>query len=415
MKQHFLNGRLNVAQCPSCGAITQVATPILYHDPDHELFMVHVPMEMSLPHSEQEKLIGQLVKRAMDSLPPEKRRGYMFQPQTVLSMQTFVEKILETEGVTPEMMARQRQQAQLLKDLVLADKETISRLLQERSDEFDEVFFGMLRSNLEAAERSGQEDIQLRLVNLQARLYRETEFGRQLMNQQKALHAFSREAKKQGLSPDLLLKHVLEHRDDDMVVDALIMGGQQAFNYEFFAKLTEKIEKRQKAGASVEQYLALRERLLEIQQALEQRSRQIIGGAQATLQAILQADDRAAAVYENIEDIDDAFMYVLANTIALAEQQKKHTQVAALQEVQALIMQLLEQQLPPEIKLINELLEAENEAEQRNLLRERKELIGPPLLQMVQAIRADAQETDEELDSRLGPIESMIQTQLLMA
>jgi hypothetical protein len=155
--------------------------------------------------------------------------------------------------------------------------------------------------------------------------------------------------------------------------------------------------------------------LLEIQQALEQRSRQIIGGAQATLQAILQADDRAAAVYENIEDIDDAFMYVLANTIALAEQQKKHTQVAALQEVQALIMQLLEQQLPPEIKLINELLEAENEAEQRNLLRERKELIGPPLLQMVQAIRADAQETDEELDSRLGPIESMIQTQLLMA
>jgi hypothetical protein len=377
--------------------------------------MVHVPMEMSLPHSEQEKLIGQLDKRAMDSLPPEKRRGYMFQPQTVLSMQTFVEKILETEGVTPEMMARQRQQAQLLKDLVLADKETISRLLQERSDEFDEVFFGMLRSNLEAAERSGQEDIQLRLVNLQARLYRETEFGRQLMNQQKALHAFSREAKKQGLSPDLLLKHVLEHRDDDMVVDALIMGGQQAFNYEFFAKLTEKIEKRQKAGASVEQYLALRERLLEIQQALEQRSRQIIGGAQATLQAILQADDRAAAVYENIEDIDDAFMYVLANTIALAEQQKKHTQVAALQEVQALIMQLLEQQLPPEIKLINELLEAENEAEQRNLLRERKELIGPPLLQMVQAIRADAQETDEELDSRLGPIESMIQTQLLMA
>jgi hypothetical protein len=253
------------------------------------------------------------------------------------------------------------------------------------------------------------------LVNLQARLYRETEFGRQLMNQQKALHAFSREAKKQGLSPDLLLKHVLEHRDDDMVVDALIMGGQQAFNYEFFAKLTEKIEKRQKAGASVEQYLALRERLLEIQQALEQRSRQIIGGAQATLQAILQADDRAAAVYENIEDIDDAFMYVLANTIALAEQQKKHTQVAALQEVQALIMQLLEQQLPPEIKLINELLEAENEAEQRNLLRERKELIGPPLLQMVQAIRADAQETDAELDSRLGPLESMIQTQLLMA
>ena len=103
LKQAFLSGYLNAAQCPNCGSVTQVGSPLLYHDPEHELFIVYVPMELSLSQPDQEKLIGDLVRRAMDSLPPEQRRGYMLQPQTVLSMQTLMEKVLETEGITPEM------------------------------------------------------------------------------------------------------------------------------------------------------------------------------------------------------------------------------------------------------------------------------------------------------------------------
>ena len=118
LKELFLNGYLNVAQCPACSAVTRITTPMLYHDPAHELFMVHVPIEMSLPYDAQEKLIGDLVRQTMDSLPPEQRRGYMFQPETVLSLQTFVEKVLETEGVTQEMIARQRGQADLLRQLL---------------------------------------------------------------------------------------------------------------------------------------------------------------------------------------------------------------------------------------------------------------------------------------------------------
>ena len=38
--------------------------------------MVYVPMELSLSQTDQEKLIGDLVRQAMDSLPPEQRRGY---------------------------------------------------------------------------------------------------------------------------------------------------------------------------------------------------------------------------------------------------------------------------------------------------------------------------------------------------
>lgn len=416
MKAMLLNGYLNVAQCPACGAVTQVATAMLYHDPAHELFMVHVPIEMSLPHSEQEKLIGQLVKRAMDNLPTEQRRGYMFQPQTIISMQTFMETILETEGITPEMLAKQRRQAELLQALVSADKETTNQLLADRADDIDEVFFSMLRANMEAAESSGQDDVTLKLVNLQAKLYRETEYGRRLSDRQKALHAFSRDAKHSGLTPELLLKHVLENRDDEAVVNSLVMNGQNAFNYEFFSKLTEKIEKRQKAGAAVDQYVALRERLLEIYQAIEKRSREMLGGAQALVDKLLRAEDRRAAVQENYQKIDDTFMYVLSGYIDQANRTKNQTQLAALEEIQGYIVEVYEEQFPPEIRLINRLLEQENEAERRRLLDENREMVGPEFLELIKAIRADAQGDDKELlDERLGSIEAMVQTRLLMA
>jgi hypothetical protein len=389
---------------------------MLYHDPEHELFMVHVPMELSLPHNEQERLIGQLVKQAMDSLPPEQRRGYMFQPQTILQMQTFMEKILETEGITPEMIAKQRRQSELLQELVTADKETTTQLLQEQAEDIDEVFFSMLRANLEAAESSGQDAVTLKLVNLQAKLYRETEYGRRLSERQKALHAFSREAKRDGLTHELLLKHVYENRNDDALINSLVMNAQEVFNYEFFTKLTEKIEKRQKAKASVDQYIALRERLLEIHQAIEKRSREILGGAQAVLDTILRAKDRAAAVYDNLQNIDDAFMYVLNSYIDQAGKTKNQAQLEALEEIQAYIMQAYQEQLPPEVRFINALLEQESEAGQRQLLNENREMVSPEFLEMIKAIRADIQGEERELlAQRLGSIEAMVQTQLLMA
>ena len=416
MKEMLLNGYLNVAQCPACGAVTQVASPMLYHDPEHELFMVHVPVEMSLPRDEQEKLIGQLVKRAMDNLPPEQRRGYMFQPQTILRMQTFMEKILETEGVTPEMMAKQRRQMELLQELATADKETTSRLLKERGDDIDEVFFSMLRSNLEAVENAENDELAIQLINLQAKLYRETDYGRLLSERQKALHAFSRDAKQNGLSPELLLKHVLDNRADMDLVNSLVMNGQQAFNYEFFTRLTEKIEKRQKVGASVDQYIAIRERLLEVQQSIEKRSREILNKAQTTLDKILTAKDRATAVRENVQNIDDAFMYVLSSYMDQAQKQNNQSQLQALQEVQAYIMQAYQEQLPPEIRLINRLLDQKTEAEQRRLLDENQDLVGPEFLEMIKAIRAENQDGEgQQLAERLAPIEAMVQSQLLLA
>ena len=415
LKEMLLSGYLNVVQCPSCSSVTQVGTPLLYHDPEHELFLVYVPMEMSLAHEDREKLIGQMVRQTMDRLPAEQRRGYMLQPETILSMQTLMEMVLETEGITPEMMARQRSQAELLQELLSADKETVDRLIQDREDEFDDMFFAMLRALIDSAQSAGQEDQVLILINLQARLFRETDFGQGLERQQQAIHAISREAKQAGgLSPKLLLQHVLANRSDERIVDALVMGGQQAFNYDFFMLLSEKIEKRKKSGISTDELEALREHLLNLQQQMEKHSREVMAEAQRTLTKMLAAEDKRAEVRANAGQLDDVFMLVMSTNMAQAQEQGDAARIDALQEIQNAIVQEMEQQAPPEVRLVNQLLRAGDDEGIRQVLDKNPDMVKPELLEMLGAISEQANDSgDQELIQRLGHVQSVVAAQLV--
>ncbi len=415
LKDMLLSGYLNVVQCPTCGAVTQVGTPLLYHDPEHELFMVHVPLEMNLSHQEQQQVIGQLVRRAMDSLPPEQRRGYMLQPQTVISFQSLMEKVLETEGITPEMMAEQQARVELLQQLLTADKEGVAEIIQGRGDEIDEVFFSLMRALMESSERSGNNDQYLKLVNLQARLYRETDYGRMLERQQQALRAFSREVKQEGgLSPKLLLKHVLANRDDERVVEALVTAGQPAFNYEFFVQLSDRIEKRQKSNRNAEELIALRAKLLNIQQEMERAAREVMADAQNTLKLLLEADDKQTAVRSNMNRIDDMFMMVLSASLAQADQEGNSAQSQALQEIQEVILNEIESRSPPEVRLINHLLEAKSDEEMQTVLDNEAQLVSPELLQLIKSIADQASERgDKRLSDRLDRVQSAIRRRLL--
>jgi glycerophosphoryl diester phosphodiesterase len=414
MKQMLLTGALNVVQCPACGTVTRVGTPFLYHDPEHELFMVYVPMELSMAQNEQEKLIGQLVKRAMDQLPPEQRRGYMFQPQTILNLQTLMEKVLETEGVTPEMMARQRAQSELLGRLLEADRETASQMIAEHSDELDEQFFAMLSVLTESAEQSAQEEALLKLLNLRALLYQKTEYGQRLEAQQLALHKFNREAKAAGgVSPDLLLKHVLANRKDPAVVDSLVQAGAPALNYQFFILLSEKIEKREKAGVDAAELKTLRDHLLAVQQDIEAQSRKIFERASQTLQRILSAEDIDQAIRDSLAEIDDSFMYILSASIAQAEEQGKQEQAQALVAVYDAIRDVLDSQMPPEIQLLNELMTLENDEARRQLLDERSEMLTPEFVELVMSVAEQAAENDRpELSQQLTGLRAMIEARM---
>ena len=82
--------------------------------PEKELLMTFVPMDLGLPQAEQEKLIGRLMNEVINKLPQEKRKGYLLNPKPAFTLQGFMERVLEADGVTKEMLDSQRAKVQVL-------------------------------------------------------------------------------------------------------------------------------------------------------------------------------------------------------------------------------------------------------------------------------------------------------------
>lgn len=412
-KYALLNGQLNTFSCPNCGLTGQVASPLLFHDAESELLAVYVPMEMNLPHLEQERLIGRMVKELMDKTPAEQRRGYMLQPQTIINFQSFIEKVLETEGITPEMIARQRKQAELVDTLAQADDEVVGILLRERGDEIDETFFALVQNAMQAAEQQRNSARMVGLTNLRARLYTETEVGRRLEKREIALRSFEQEAKREnGLTPALLLKHILANVDDEGTVRSLAMAGQSALDYSFFVLLTEEVEKaaRRKDKETSKKLTGIRRILLDMQKALNEASEELMNRANATLSTLLAADDKRAAIREHASELDEAFMYLLSARLEAAERQDQAAEIARLTQIYDLIVDEAEQQTPPEIRLVNRLLQAETDTELRQLLDENAELVTPQLGQVLAAVSRElGPDTPAELRDRLRRAQAIVE------
>ena len=419
LKEMLLSGQLNVAVCPNCGAGGRIATPLLYHDPDHDLFMVHVPQELNLDQVRREELIGRMVQQVVNQTPMEKRRGYMLQPQTMLTMQSFMERVWGTEGVTPEMLARQQKQVELLRTLAIAAPDVQDFLLKERAREIDETFFAILRAQIEATGEAGDPNQVNSLLNLQAKLMTETPVGRQIERQQIALHALNQDAKKaNGLSPQLLFTHILRNEHDDGVVNLMAVSARNAVNYEFFALLTGEIEKREKNkdAAGAQRLTAIRDRLLEMQREMQQAAQNILQEAQQTLEAILAAPDMREAIADNMARIDDAFMHVVDARMAHAQQSGRTDEVEKLRRIQEEVINLVQGETPPEVQLLSQLVNAPDKAGRERLMSAAADLLSPELVQVVDMLRQQANEAGQpELAQRLGEIRGELNARLLTA
>ena len=419
LKEMLLSGQLNVAVCPNCGAGGRIATPLLYHDPDHDLFMVHVPQEMNLDQVRREELIGRMVQQVINQTPMEKRRGYMLQPQTMLTMQSFMEKVWGTEGVTPEMLARQQKQVELLRTLATASPDVREFLLKDRAREIDETFFAILRAQIDATSEMGDPNQVNSLLNLQARLMTQTEIGRQIEKQQIAMHALNREAQAaNGLSPGLLFKHIVRNEQDDSLVNAIALTGRGALNYEFFGLLTGEVEKREKAKdtAGAQRLGRIRDDLLEMQRQLQQATQDVLQEAQSTLDAILAAPDLRQAIGDNIERIDDAFMHILDARMAHAQQSGRRDEAEKLVRIQEEIVGAIQGETPPEVQLLSQLVSAPDKPARERLMGQATEMLSPELVQVVDMLREQARNSGQaDLADRLSEIRGELSARLLVA
>ena len=409
LKSALLSGQLNMAVCPRCGAGGPLSTPLLYHDPAHEFLGMFIPEQVAM--KDQQKLIGDLTRRLMNGLPQEARRGYMLTPKQFLSFQSLLEAILENDGITREMMDKQRRQLQLIEQAVVAlqDPEGLRLLVQERDVEMDDEFFSLLTMLTEASGNGGDVEGARQIMALRERLIELTTWGKGVQKQRAAIAQLQPDTSETDLLAMMLAA------DDERVVDALIIAGRPLITYSFFQMLTGRADAAQAAGdaPTALRLTTLREHILQLTQRVDQAQQAAMQQYTALLSEILSAPDVQQAVAERAELVDQNFLSVVSANLQEAERRNATAAVARLNEVWNAAVRVLNQSAPPEVQLINRLLLAEYPGETRKLLAENRELLTPDFIQALNELAGQmAAEGEAEMATRLRQIRSQAQLML---
>ncbi len=385
-KARLLSGRLNVVTCPHCGFQAALSTPLAYHDASKGLLIIHVPLELGLPKTEQERVIGNFTNAVVNSLPQEQRKGYLFTPKMALTLQSMLDIVLESDGVTPEMMTAQRERVRLIETLIQADPETLSDVIKQNDAQIDMEFFDILEATTESAMAGRRQDVAERLMLLRERLLEESTVGQQAMSEAVGQQALIQEvaSKLNGLgqkaSHDDVVNAVLDlaQAGDDRL--QIVVGlARPALDYEFFQTLTTRIDAAN--GADKPFLETTRDRLLELISMVDQRSEAIVKSATETLNGLLDAPDLDAEISANIERFDDSFMQVLSLNIQAAEQDGKNPALAErLKVIFDHILAVLQASAPPAVQFINQLMLLPTAAEAAKMINERAAEFGPELL-----------------------------------
>lgn len=412
-KALLLSGQLNTAQCPHCGAVNNVGAPILYHDAAKELLVAHVPMQVGLRQQQgqsEEKIVGDLMNELTRSLPKEQFRAYMFNPTRSLTLQGMVDQILEADGITREMMDEQRARVDLVQTLLTAQSpEHLSQLIQEHDEQLDLKFFQTLSAMAQRLMQDGRQDVVQHMAVIQEALLQESTYGQQLAQQQKdqaeVVHEVAAELQEHAdhLTRDHLIDFVLKYQDDDQRLQALVGLARGAFDDEFFALFDQRV--RQAPAADRDQLQAVRERLQELAAALNEQMEVGVQQAASLLNALLNSPDPQAVIQANLEAIDDVFMQVLVANLQEAERQGDHEAHQRLAQIYQLVVSILQNNMSPELRFVNDLMGAEDDITLQRMLQEGASQYGQSLYEVFDAI--------EQVLRDQGQMQSLQQLQAL--
>lgn len=404
-KQRLLAGAFNLIQCPNCGYQGNVATPLVYHDPDKELLLTFVPPEIGLPRDDQERLIGGFINQIVNNLPQEKRKGYLLRPQATLTMQGLVERILEAEGVTREMIQSQQQRLSLIQRLMDASDDVRAEIARQEDQMIDSTFFGLLRRLMDSALMAGDQESAQQLGELQEILLQNTTFGHELQAQSREIEAAMADLQSAGkdLTREKLLDLVI-HAPSETRLRALVSLARPFMDYAFFQTLSERIERARADGRT--RLAELRSKLLEMTQEVDRQVEARVQQARQLLDQLLQAENISEAMLQNLPAIDEFFVQELNAATETARKQGDLERLGKLQQMVGILQQM--SSAPPEVALIEELLEAPDDQTRRQIMQSHQEEITPEFLNALANIAAQVQSgEDQELAERISSLNRM--------
>jgi predicted RNA-binding Zn-ribbon protein involved in translation (DUF1610 family) len=392
-KVRLLSNALNVFQCPNCGAPVQVGTPILYHDAGKELLLAWVPPELNLPKQERERAIGEMMRELQGIIPPGSFKSYMFQPREPLTFQGMLDTILQADGITPEMMQQQRDRVALLERLLSAPSETRLTIIEQNDSLIDYQLMQTLSLLIQRMMADGQAASAEQLVAVQQEILAHSTFGRTILEQareqEQTIQRIADRLRGLGDSPTLddFLNLTIEYAGDDQALQALVSLVRPVFDYAFFERLTERIGKAPAEERG--QLETLREALAQYAQAADAQARAALEEAAMLLQMLVNAPDEAALdalISENAPAFDETFLSVLMANMQQAEQKGDTATFDRLRIVYEQVLNVIRESMPPELRLVNEMLGSPDEQQAQRLLADGVTRFGGRLIDTLEAV-----------------------------
>lgn len=399
-KQQLLSGNVNVVRCPHCGYQGNLATPIIYHDPSKELLLTYFPPELNVPIMEQERRTAPLLNRVVNSLKQEQRKGYLLKPQQMFTLQSLIEKVLEGEGITKEMLDAQKKRIELLQRLLAASEAALPDLIKNEAAAFDGEFFTLLSRMLEGGMAARDEASVAKLGQIQEALLEHTELGKQIKQQADEIEAARKSLEDIGkeLTREKLLELLVAAAGNDVRVNALASMARPGLDYVFFQTLSDRIDKAE--GDEKEKLNKLRGDLLEITKQIDEQLQARLTAAQRNLETLLQAENPQELLQQNPAVLDDFFIQVLNQSVADAEAKKDTARRQKIESLMQLIQQLISPGYNP--RLLNEIMEAPDDEARKKVIDAHKDEITPEFIESLSAMMLQLQEgQDKDLAERV--------------
>ena len=391
LKQALLSGRINVAVCPQCGSGGMLQAPLLYHDPAKQFLFALFPPEVKATPQEQEQFIGALTQFVLRSLPQDAPKGYMLTPRRFISLTTMLDTILEGEGIPKAALEAQRRRTELLGQLLQAgdDEQALAKLADANKAELDYEFFLTIAAYIEAAQQDGDEETVARFTSLRDQLVQLTGF----------------DASTEGLAePDVAeaVEKLLEA--EEARLPELIAEYRPILDYGFYEELATRIDAAQANGdtAGAGRLEARRDLIRDTVEAMDRDAQELFEGAAQALREVLAADDPRAALEAQREQLGEAFMLVTSLNAQQAEQSGNHAMAERLEQIQQLAVEVVQESLTPEERMIGQLLSAEKPQDATKLLRQNAAMITGDFVKRLNEMATEMEDAGrKELGDRL--------------
>jgi hypothetical protein len=409
-KQKLLSGAANVVRCQACGYEGLYPTPIVYHDPEKELLLTYFPPELAMSINEQERLVGPLIKRVVNDLVPEKRKAYIFQAQSMLTYQTLMERVLQADGVTKEMLDAQQARLQLIQRLLSTPaKESRKEIIVQEEKLIDEGFFSLLSRLMEATLAQGDQQSAQQLAIFQQELLQESTVGKKIQEQmkdsQKAMEDVQNAAK-EGLTREKLLELFIQ-APSDIYITTLLGVTRTGLDYEFFQLLSSRIESATDTE-SKDSLTSLREHLLEATKEIDAQIQKEMASAHETVDKILAFPTLEEGIQKFGNEANDFFTEAVQNALAEA---RKSADLEKITKLNQLIKMIEDANQPPaEIQFVEELLSCENDQAIKEKLTQNPQFLGDEFVQLIAGIIGQSEQQGQapELIARLRQIQKVV-------